>query len=133
MSGAIVMTLQVIFELWKPFGGAYTVDTALSRMVAGSSASAKRCGSPTTRRPRRPPPCGAPEMGREAVGGSKGVELKIGLQEDNMTLKQLHESLQDLYRRLQEERDALKRRLRQEQEWLSKTTALDELKLSWHD
>lgn len=32
-----------------------------------------------------------------------------------MTLKQLHESLQDLYRRLQEERDALKRRLRQEQ------------------
>ncbi|CAK9046717.1 unnamed protein product [Durusdinium trenchii] len=35
MSGAIVMTLQVIFELWKPFGGAYTVDTALSRMVAG--------------------------------------------------------------------------------------------------
>lgn len=27
MSGAIVMTLQVIYELWKPFGGAYTVDT----------------------------------------------------------------------------------------------------------
>ena len=22
------MTLQVIYELWKPFGGAYTVDTA---------------------------------------------------------------------------------------------------------
>lgn len=35
MCGAIVMTLQVIYELWKPFGGAYTVDTALSRMVAG--------------------------------------------------------------------------------------------------
>lgn len=35
MSGAIVMTLQVIYELWKPFGGAYTVDTALEKMVQG--------------------------------------------------------------------------------------------------
>ncbi|CAJ1388725.1 unnamed protein product [Effrenium voratum] len=35
MAGAIVMTLQVIYELWKPFGGAYTVDTALEKMVRG--------------------------------------------------------------------------------------------------
>lgn len=35
MCGAIVMTLQVIYELWKPFGGAYTVDTALEKMVQG--------------------------------------------------------------------------------------------------
>eukprot|EP00435_Cladocopium_sp_Y103_P066998 s239_g29.t1 len=35
--------------------------------------------------------------------------------DDNATLKQLHESLQELYRRLQEERDALKRRLRHDQ------------------
>lgn len=35
MCGAIVMTLQVIYELWKPFGGAYTVDTALETMVQG--------------------------------------------------------------------------------------------------
>lgn len=35
MCGAIVMTLQVIFELWKPFGGAYTVDIALRKMVLG--------------------------------------------------------------------------------------------------
>ncbi|CAL1171017.1 unnamed protein product [Cladocopium goreaui] len=37
------------------------------------------------------------------------------LEDDNATLKQLHESLQELYRRLQEERDALKRRLRHDQ------------------
>jgi len=35
MCGAIVMTLQVIYELWKPFGGAYTVDTVLAKMVRG--------------------------------------------------------------------------------------------------
>jgi len=35
MCGAIVMTLQVIYELWKPFGGAYTVDVVLSKMVRG--------------------------------------------------------------------------------------------------
>merc|ERR1719356_379411 len=35
MSGAIVMTLQIIYELWKPFGGAYTVDTVLQKMVRG--------------------------------------------------------------------------------------------------
>ena len=56
---------------------------------------------------------------------AQNVQLKIDLQsslselsrkeEDNATLKQLHESLQELYRRLQEERDALKRRLRHDQ------------------
>jgi len=35
MCGAIVLTLQVIYELWKPFGGAYTVDVALGKMVRG--------------------------------------------------------------------------------------------------
>lgn len=35
MCGAIVMTLQVCYELWKPFGGAYTVDVVLSKMVRG--------------------------------------------------------------------------------------------------
>jgi len=35
MCGAIVMTLQVIYELWNPFGGAYTVDVVLAKMVRG--------------------------------------------------------------------------------------------------
>lgn len=35
MCGAIVMTLQVIYELWRPFGGAYTVDVVLGKMVRG--------------------------------------------------------------------------------------------------
>ncbi|CAE8630059.1 unnamed protein product [Polarella glacialis] len=35
MCGAIVMTLQVIYELWNPYGGAYTVDVALNKMVQG--------------------------------------------------------------------------------------------------
>ena len=29
------MTLQVVQELWEPFGGAYTVDAVLMKMVAG--------------------------------------------------------------------------------------------------
>mmetsp|Transcript_110076 Transcript_110076/g.351118 ORF Transcript_110076/g.351118 Transcript_110076/m.351118 type:complete len:315 (-) Transcript_110076:73-1017(-) len=35
MCGAVVMTLQVIYELWRPFGGAYTVDVVLGKMVRG--------------------------------------------------------------------------------------------------
>jgi len=35
MAGAIVMTLQVCYELWQPFGGAYTFDSVLRRMVRG--------------------------------------------------------------------------------------------------
>eukprot|EP00929_Paragymnodinium_shiwhaense_P093390 TRINITY_DN5353_c0_g1_i1.p1 TRINITY_DN5353_c0_g1~~TRINITY_DN5353_c0_g1_i1.p1 ORF type:complete len:524 (-),score=53.85 TRINITY_DN5353_c0_g1_i1:174-1745(-) len=35
MCGAIVMTLQVCYELWQPFGGAYTVDSVMNRMVRG--------------------------------------------------------------------------------------------------
>jgi len=35
MCGAIVMTLQVCYELWKPFGGAYNVDSVLRTMVRG--------------------------------------------------------------------------------------------------
>jgi len=56
---------------------------------------------------------------------AQNVQLRLDLQsaltelsrkeDDNATLKQLHESLQELYRRLQEERDALKRRLRHDQ------------------
>lgn len=35
MCGAIVMTLQVCYELWKPYGGAYNVDPVLQKMVEG--------------------------------------------------------------------------------------------------
>lgn len=35
MCGAIVMTLQVIYELWRPSGGAYNVDYVLIKMVKG--------------------------------------------------------------------------------------------------
>lgn len=35
MCGAIVMTLQVIYELWRPSGSAYTVDVVLGKMVRG--------------------------------------------------------------------------------------------------
>lgn len=35
LCGAIVMTLQVTQELWKPVGGAYTVETVLETMVHG--------------------------------------------------------------------------------------------------
>jgi len=35
MCGAIVMTLQVVYELWKPCNGAYTVDRVLQTMVSG--------------------------------------------------------------------------------------------------
>jgi len=35
MCGAIVMTLQVTQELWRPLGSAYTVDAVLAKMVKG--------------------------------------------------------------------------------------------------
>lgn len=35
MSAAIVMTLQIIYELWRPFGGAYTAEATLRKMVRG--------------------------------------------------------------------------------------------------
>jgi len=35
MCGAIVMTLQVVYELWKPCNGAYTVERVLQTMVSG--------------------------------------------------------------------------------------------------
>eukprot|EP00434_Breviolum_minutum_P009955 symbB.v1.2.008775.t1/scaffold514.1/size193457/1 len=123
MSGAIVMTLQVIYELWKPFGGAYTVDTALSRMVAGLEEELR------VRKALWQPNDAAPAPATAAHWDSEQSSQNFGrcamllrsnkrsddIEEDNATLKQLHESLQELYRRLQEERDALKRRLRHDQ------------------
>jgi len=35
MTFGIVLTLRVVFELWKPRGGAYNVDGVLSVMVKG--------------------------------------------------------------------------------------------------
>eukprot|EP00439_Symbiodinium_sp_Y106_P087450 s60_g55.t1 len=41
--------------------------------------------------------------------------MGVGEGDDNITLRRLHESLQELYKRLQEDRDSLGRKLRQEQ------------------
>jgi len=35
LSGALMMTMRVIHELWKPIGGAYNVDGVLAVMVGG--------------------------------------------------------------------------------------------------